>query len=786
MKKTFTYTHLVLFLCFLFSLCFQKPAEAQNTFSNNIRVSKIDVIVKCQPLGMEFDQKNLLARLKTKQGCIFNQTDFDNDLKTMALEFDRIEPSLEFDGDCVQISLELWLKPIIHNILWKGNCKIDTGCLEEELGVSLGTIYEHHSFNESFHKIKALYIKKGYFEAELNYQICPIPNTNEIDIEICINEGRAGKIKSICFEGLNCKEEDEILDCMITKQYCFFTSWMDDTGTFNEEALEQDRLSILNLLQNEGYADAKVEILISSCIEEDAINIKIIACKGEPYYFGNITICGNQLFDCNAIDEVMCVANGNVYSPEMIRETVRAIQSLYGSKGYIETAVTYHPQLQQCQNVYNVDFQIEEGEQFRIGLIKIFGNTVTNTRVILHESLLIPGEVFDSRRLKATECRLEMIGYFKCVNVYPVKSALGDEICGHFRDVHIEVEETSTGNVGLFFGYSTVERLFGGIELTENNFNHNGLFSLFSKGMSGLRGNGEYLQLKTSLGTKATTYCVRWAQPYFMDTQWVVGFDAERSFNRAVATDYDIDAIGFKVHATYPINRFLRYSLYYRYQNSSVHTKGDLPDLIQKQERKGGAVSAVGHTLSYDSTDNPIKPCRGFRSNLTVECAGLGGHFNFLSLCYINTYYHPVSKYGTLKFRLDTKFIQPTAHTKATDIPLAERFYLGGEDTVRGYRPYIIGPQFANGDPTGGISSFLVSEEYLHRICNRLDGFVFFDAGSISLKKYQIGPIRASYGVGLRLEVMQNIPVIFGMGWPVNPRSRSDVKRFFISLGGRF
>lgn len=784
MKRIITYFSLVLSLlcCFFYT----GNLSAQQSSSSHARVSKIEIVPKFLPQGTEFDQKSLLSRLKTKGGCVFSQTDFDEDLKALALEFDRVEPVVDFTDDCVSIHIELWLKPTIRNICWKGNCKIDTKSLIEELAITSGSIYEHYTFNEAFHKIKAMYVKKGYFEAEINFRISQVPGTNEIDIEVLICEGRAGKIKNICFEGFTKKEENEILDCMITKEYCIYTSWFDEKGIYNEAALEQDRMNILEMLQNEGYADARVEIFIANCPKDDAIDIKIVAHRGELYYFGDITINGHTLFPCERIYDFICAYKGQAFSPEKIRESVRAIQALYGSKGYIETVVFHRSQLQPCNNTYSVNFEIEEGEQFRVGLIKVFGNTITNTRVILHESLLVPGEIFDSRKLKATECRLEMIGYFKCVNVYPVKSSLDQQICGNFRDVHIEVEETTTGNIGVFFGYSTVERLFGGIELTENNFNHEGLFSLFSKGPAGLRGNGEYLQIRTSLGTKATTYCLRWAQPYFMDTQWVVGFDLERGFNRAVSRDYDIDTIGFKIHATYPFNHFLRYNLYYRYQNSTVHVKGDQPANIQAQEKKGGAVSAVGHSLCYDSTDSPCMPTRGFRSHLSVECAGLGGHFNFLNLSYINTYYHPVCSRGTLKFRLDAKFIQPVRGTRATDIPLAERFFLGGEDTVRGYRPYIIGPQFSSGDPTGGVSSFLISEEYLHRIFDRLHGFVFFDAGSIALNTFQIGPLRASYGTGIRVEVMNGIPVILGMGWPVNPKSRSDVKKFFISIGGRF
>jgi outer membrane protein insertion porin family len=76
--------------------------------------------------------------------------------------------------------------------------------------------------------------------------------------------------------------------------------------------------------------------------------------------------------------------------------------------------------------------------------------------------------------------------------------------------------------------------------------------------------------------------------------------------------------------------------------------------------------------------------------------------------------------------------------------------------------------------------------EYLHNITERLDGFVFWDGGDVTLKKYRIHSMKIAYGFGLRIEVLKNMPLIMGVGYPVNADSKTEVKRFFISLGGRF
>lgn len=138
------------------------------------------------------------------------------------------------------------------------------------------------------------------------------------------------------------------------------------------------------------------------------------------------------------------------------------MKDLYGQKGYIDASVQHETLLKESEPVFDVDFYIDEGGQYKVGLVHIFGNTSTHNNVILRESLLVPGETFDSRKLKATQKRLEAIGYFKSVNVYAVRTADDVDLGENYRDVYIEVEETTTGNVSLFMGFSSTDSVFGG------------------------------------------------------------------------------------------------------------------------------------------------------------------------------------------------------------------------------------------------------------------------------------------------------------------------------------
>lgn len=787
MIKAIRFT-MVYFLLFLFTVSFEALFGQSMQYENQV-IESVEIDMVGIAPGVAFDPCSVTSRIKTRKGELFSQIDLDNDLKTLVIEFDRVEPTLKSVDDKLFITLKIWPKPIIRSMTWHGNHKIETKKLEKELGIKTCSIFDRQAFNTAFHKLKAYYVKQGFFEASLDYKFVLDDMVNEVDVEICINEGRAGRIKKIIFDGFTCTEEEALLETMVTKKYNIFLSWFNEEGTYNEEAVQQDRFTILNYLQNEGYADASVDIEVCEAKQTNRIVIRIIADKGEIYTFSNISFEGNTLFTNEEIEERMTFEQGEAFSPEAIRNTVRRITEFYGRRGYIDAVVDYETKLNCDERSYSIHLTIEEGEKFYVGLIKVFGNCSTQTNVILHETFLVPGEVFNIIKLQLTEEKLRNIGYFKNVNVYAVKSEGPGGLGANYRDVHIEVEETSTGNFGAGFGFSSVESLFGEFRITERNFNYQGISKLFTQGYSALRGGGEYLHLNAMIGLRSRKYSLSWTKPFFRDTRWVVGFEIERASNRYVSKDYDIESTGGTIHGAYQYNQFVTLGLHYRLRNTFIRLETDDAGKEEKEQvRNDGVISATGISLNYDSTDHPAAPTRGFKSRLEQEFAGLGGESLFLSTGYLNSYYIKAGSKGVIKLRADFRYITPVFGQKSRKIPLDERLFLGGENTIRGFRSYKIGPRFKKtGDPKGGMSMQLFSAEYDRQLFKRLDAFVFCDSGFLTKHIWSFGRLYTSVGFGVKITALDSIPpIVLGMGFPLNPRNHGDVKKFFFTIGGRF
>lgn len=789
-------------------------------FYDEKKVSSLEIIVECSGES-HVDSRPILARMKTQEGDFFSQATFDSDLKTLSEEYESVDPIVKLQDGQLNITIRVTPRPLIHEIQWVGNEQVSSSTLQKELDIKPHTVFNRSAFNKGFNKVKEYYFKKGYFESQISYSIHPVPSSQEIDIRIDIQEGRPGRIERIVLNGFTSDEKSDIEEQMYLKKYNFLLSWITGSGIYRDEVLEQDKMIILNYLHNKGYADARVDIQLDEDQLSGKLIVEITAHRGQLFHFGSIQFSGNTLLPTEDLLKRSLIVEGAPFSPEKVRETGQAIKDLYGQRGYIDASVQHETLLKENEPVFDVDFYIDEGQQYKVGLVHIFGNTSTHNNVILRESLLVPGETFDCRKLKATQQKLEAIGYFKSVNVYAVRTTDDESLGESYRDVYIEVEETTTGNISLFMGFSSTDSVFGGLDLTERNFNIRGIGKAFTGRISDLRGGGEFFHIKGTVGKSQNNILLQWMNPYVYDTLWRFGVDLSYTWSE-LQDNVMVVTYGGSVYANYPLSTFwtagVRERLRHAKDSLDIHPVDD-SDLAKesvqktrKQLTQDGLISAFSGNISYDSTDNVIKPHRGWRSYVEADFAGLGGKYQFLKLSYLNCLYWTPWKRGTFKLRGDFKFIVPYGHTKKETVPYSERYFLGGVETVRGYEPFTLGPvvkrENANGGfnrsdtPYGGLSSSLVSLEYNFEIFRMLDLFTFLDVGCVEFDTFKMSKIRPSTGVGIRVDIGNRTPIILGYGLPLvkkdrhsrkwigtdgkPQKSQSKWQKFFFSMGGQF
>jgi outer membrane protein insertion porin family len=748
------------------------------------------IVVSSTDKSQSIDQENVLNRLQIKESQLFDQELFDRDLKSLAKDFEDIQPKIIESGGQLQIILNLSPRPVIETISWKGNRKISTSSLEKDLDIKEKSLLNRAKIHEGLSKMRLHYLKSGYFQAQVGYSLEP-QDSGKSQLIITIQEGLSGKIGSVNYEGLESRELKKLKKQLILKPHNFFTSWYSGRGQYIEDVLELDRSRIIHYLHDEGFADAKVEARLKDLVPSRKLEIDFKALRGQVYSIKNISYEGFEDLEAKQKLNLLVIRNGDLYSPGRLRDMIKNVSEYYGSKGYADVYVTYEPLLTDPRSPsYDIVVKVQPGPLYRVGMVRFAGNYMTKSRVMMHESLVVPGDLLNSRKLISTERRLMNTGYFKSVHVRTLDSQPVGFPQANYKDVVIEVEENdSTAKFGIQFGGSVHDGIYGGINATLNNFYLKGLPQFHKKGLEAIRGNGEHLSIESSFSRNWTRYVLSWTDPYFLETPWSFGVDVDNQVQRhnADADKYFTKSKGASVVGFYPLNDFLRFKLSYSLRDEDTILKQPSHSkLLNDQASHSGLYNTFAAALIYDSTNNVIMPTQGFRSSL-------GGSFttgpaNYLKGFYHNSYYLPVTENTTFKLRADIDLIDGALNTKSEKIPMSQRLFLGGEYNLRGYRYNALGPRdFDTGSSLGGLNMYVYSAEYLYKFNNTFSTFLFQDNGRLGQDLRNWSQTYRSWGWGIRFDIMDKFPLVFGYGYPLaKNKDRSLVRRFFFTIGGRF
>lgn len=796
-------------LCGVLSVMPEKVLAIQegpfSEFYDDLSIADVRVEVENLPAEGGFSEKEILANLQTVSGGVFSQYTFDQDLKYLAETYHKVEPVFDIRDKQMFIVLKVWLRPSILGICWSGNKKFSTATLNKELDFSKNEIFNQSLFDKSICKVHDYYLKKGYYSANIQYDL--IETECGVEIKIQVSEGSIGRVKKIKIQGLSPCEEKELCALLHTKEYSNFTSWFTGYGLFHEEALEQDRLKIFQFLQNKGYADAHISL---NTVEDEkqGLILDIHIEKGPVYYFGTVSFSGNTLFSDNLLISVFSVAPKTRYSMEELQKTLSRLKNTYGTAGYMDAEIAFKLKLDPQENIYHVHYTIVENCPSKIGLIHVLGNKNTNTSIILRYAGLTPGLTFDANALDRAQKCLEALKYFKNVHIYTVEptvflpppnqyvealkacdsceSSLETEDSCSCKDVYIEVEEGPTGRFALTAGINSGNSFSGGIEITETNFRLGGLASVPWCGLCTLRGGGECFRARANFGARQQEYSMTWVSPTLCDSLWSFGFNIDLSpCSQIISEEYDMHSYSCAVFASHPICSYFSYGTKARAKNFS--TTVEVPGTAIKKDV--GTLFGLSSSITWDNTFPSCKPQQGLRSSLEAEYVFLDfSDQTYFLTKFLSAYYLPLTNTTYMRYRAEWKFLFPAAGGIA-QIPLSERFFLGGASSVRGYVDFSLGPhKNINGYslPEGGISSTFLSMEFVQDICGVADLFFFIDGGYLSSYFFTSGQLQMSYGVGINTCAPGGIPLYIGYGIPVNPISPNQEKRFFFSFGGQF
>ncbi|MBU0651051.1 outer membrane protein assembly factor BamA, partial [bacterium] len=357
------------------------------------KITKIDV-----KGNMSINKNIILTQVKSKEGDLFIRDVINEDLRRIygLGYFSDISIDVEDFIDGVAVYFVVTEKFSIASIAVKGNKIYKEKTILKELDVKPGEVFNKRTVQESIKKIKELYKKKGYYNADIDLQVKTKMETRQVDLVIDIIEQKRVCVKRVNFEGNSSLKSGVLKKKLKTKE-----KWMFGAGFFNDENLEEDAEKIANYYRSQGFMNVNVlEPVISYGKRNMFVTITYPIEEGPRFRTGIIEIKGNELFPLSEIKQGVLMREGHIFDQNKMIEDQKNIQTYYAERGYIFAAVKPSTYINTDTNIIDVTFSITENDLAYIEKIIVQGNTRTKDKVIRREIKLHPLEPFDGTKLK--------------------------------------------------------------------------------------------------------------------------------------------------------------------------------------------------------------------------------------------------------------------------------------------------------------------------------------------------------------------------------------------------
>ena len=701
----------------------------------------------------------VLGRIKSTVGAPFNPTALSEDIRAIfgLGFFDDVQLRVEdFEGG-VKVTFVVVERPFVRDVDFVGNKKLGTESLQEKITLKLGSVYNPVEVQRAVEKLKEYYEDEGYFEVQLSPDVEKFAN-GDVRVTFNIIEGRRMTIDRIVVKGNTGLKEGAIKDALATQERQFFII----RGTVQRQRLEEDVERILQLYNDHGYVQARVESHDVTVDREKArVTITFVIVEGPQFRVGDVKVTGVTLFPEREISRRIKLKTGDVFSRAKLRESIKALTELYSTIGRASVDVNPRSEQVDAAATMSLAFEIAEGPEVYVERINISGNVRSQEKILRRELTLHEGELYTLQKKERSRQKLNNLGYFETVNLTTQPGSDKTKIV-----VNVEVTEKPTGLFSIGGGYSSVDSFIGTIDLAQRNF----------------LGRGWEASVRIRAGANTQQGVISFTEPWLFDRPLSAGFDL---FNtRRQYPEYDYDSLGAALRLSHPFAEYWRWFTGYRVSRDKIGELTETATDALRDESGTRVTSAVNGALVRDSRDNVFAPTRGGQTSVSTEFAGLGGDSRFVKTIGSTSYFWPVWLGHVIGARAEAAY---GFGWSDEPLPLFERFYLGGPNSVRSFKARRLSPLDEGGVRVGGTSEVLGNVEYIIPLPFNIRVAGFFDVGNAYGfgTKFDLTETREAAGAGLRW-ISPFGPLRLDYGVNLDRRKGEDFGAFHFSVGSPF
>lgn len=662
--------------------------------------------------------------------------------------------------------------PLINQIAFEGNDKIEEEELLSEIQLRPRQVFTRTKVQSDVSRLYQIYRRQGRFSVNIEPKVIRL-DQNRVNLVFEIEEGDITKVESIRFIGNKSYDDDKLRSEISTKEtawYRFLTS--DDR--YDPDRLAYDQELLRDFYLSQGYADFQIVSAVAELSDDkEGFFITFTVREGDRYKVSGTQIASQiRNFDAAVLNESITFAEGDWYSLEDVRESIKNMTDQLGDLQYAFVDVSPDIVRDRATNTLQVIFQINETPRAFVERINVNGNIRTLDKVVRREMLIVEGDPFNRSKLTESEQNIRNLDFFEDVKVDVQPGSAPDRTV-----VDIDVAEKSTGELSIGAGYSTYDGPLADLQIRERN----------------LLGKGQDLLFSTTIAGERTEFNIGFTEPYFLNRDLSAGFDLfhiTRDFQ--TESSYDQRLSGGALRMGYPLSKKWRQTLKYTVNRNDIrNVDDDASRFVRDQEGKRDT-SAVSQRLVYDDRDSKVFPTNGLIYWLDTELAGLGGDAKYVSGKTGASYYYPVRDQWVFNLLGETGAI--TGYSGA-DVKINERFFLGGS-SLRGFERSGVGAHdAATGDSLGGNYFYRGSAELSFPIglpnAYGIKAHGFSDFGSLwNLDESGSGildesSVRASAGLGMSWRSPFG-PIRVDYAVPVAKEDYDGEQNFRFDFGTRF
>ncbi len=632
-----------------------------------------------------------------------------------------------------------------YQVSFTGNRSFPAGILQKAIAQDLKE-YEARGFrttsaDDAAYSLEVHYHRMGFPRATVNYRV-EQGKQGRPKIRFEVTEGTRTTITKVSFQGAERFSQEELAKHLSGPSTLAF-----GLGKlyYVKGATESATGSIESLYYQEGYIDVRIEgPTVQFSNENRDAQLTYTIDEGLPHVVSSIQIGGDAAIAGVSMQKVLDRYIGKRYFPRITHQIRAACASQLADMGYADA------QCQASESIHSETGQVEivlrpvPGPLVTIGLVQVKGNQATRTAFIYSQLELLPGTTYSREAEQRSFRNLYATGLFNTVKIDLVGT--GDE-----RNIEVNVEEASSLSTSVELGYGSFERARLLLGVTQAN----------------LAGTGRSLSLQGKLAEKARGAKIFFTDPYTIDRNHVLGLTMFVEQRKNVS--FESVEYGTGASLTHQITRNYRQVYGHEIRVSEANNVEVFVPGFNKDVFENAEISALYLTNIFDTRDSFFLPKQGSWLRLRTEYASdiLASELSFLRFEGRAAHYFPLDESSQVAFGARGGVIFPMQGTEA--IPLQERFFNGGQNSVRSFREDELGPVDVNGKQVGGEAFSVLSLEYRRELFGSFSAALFADAGNVSLDHGDALDFKGMrYGVGPGLRWLLPIGPL-RLDWGINP-----------------